>query len=166
MRSLQSFETTGIGGGEKGPGKPEMQEYSAQSPYRSRAHSRHLCCRHKFSAFAHAVQAAVAGSPVCLQNLGGSRLPGHACRHLTGKFRDVLWALDGYLPFPRLFSHGLAIVSFALRSVKHLAKPPQVRFHVLVPSPSRDTHALKLVFNFLKRMFFRQAGRLIKTPAM
>ena len=166
MRSLQSLETTGIGGGKKGPRKPEMQEYSAQFPYRRRAHSRHLCCRHKSSAFAHAVQAVVAGSPVCLQNLGGSRLPGHACRHLTGKFRDVLCLLDGYLPFPRLFSHGLAVVSFALRSVKHLAKAAPSQVSCVGPSPSGDTHALKLVFNFLKRMFFRQAGRLIKTPAM
>ena len=47
-----------------------------------------------------------------------------------------------------------------------LDQSAQVRFHVLIPSPSGDTHALKLVFNFLKRMFFRQTGRLIKTPAM
>ena len=40
---------------------------------------------------------------------------------------------NGYLPFPRLFSHGLAVVSFALRTVKHLAKPPPVEVSCVDP---------------------------------
>jgi hypothetical protein len=52
-------------------------------------------------------------------------------------------------------------MGFHLRRKRH----PQARFTVH-SLPARDTYRLELFLNFLKRVLFRQASRLIETPAM
>ena len=130
MRSLRSFETTGISGGEKGSayardaGIFSSISVPQSSPLQTAAR--------KSSAFAHAVQAVVASSPVCLQNLGvrGYRVtPAGIYWQVLATFSACSTAILGSRA-----SSATVSPSSPSRSGASSTWPsrPKVRFHVLV----------------------------------